>query len=267
MSETRFFDSHVHLFHADYDADREEVIRRANDAGVASFMVPATDVRTTELALAIASRYDGVSVAAGIHPHDASRAEKGDIERVRDFTREQSVRAIGEIGLDYFYDLSPKDLQRSIFRGQLELAVETGLPAIIHTRDSLDDTISIVSDVVQEHPSWRAGEVPRRGVFHCFTGPAEIAQKVFDLGFYISFPGILTFKRSPVASTFTAVSMDRVLVETDGPYMTPVPHRGKRNEPAYVTYVAQTMADLSGKSLQEVARMTTKNAKHLFERV
>ncbi len=260
-----FIDSHVHLAHEDFAPDRAEVIDRARQNDVRGFIVPATDVRSTEACLTLSASEEGVVIAAGIHPHDVARAASGDIARIASLAREKAVVAIGEIGLDYHYDFSPQDLQKRCFAEQLSVASDLSLPVIVHTRESIDDAITIVRDHVARHPRWcDDGHGGRRGVFHCFTGTEVQARALFELGFYVSFPGILTFKRSPVVDLFRAFSMERVLLETDAPYMAPVPMRGKRNEPSFMVHTAEKMSELSGRPLGEIAEITRRNTIHLF---
>lgn len=265
MKTPSLIDSHAHLFAEEYGPDLQDVLTRAKEAGVARVIVPATNAATAREALELAKRHPGLSAAVGIHPHEAARVDEAEIETVHGLTGEAGVVAVGEIGLDYFYDFAPKEVQRSLFRRQLDWAVARDLPVIVHTRDSMEEAVEIAEEQSGREPAWcfRDGE-GHRGVFHCFTGTEDQARRLFRAGFYISFPGIVTFKKHPVLSLIPLIGLDRVLIETDSPYLTPVPYRGKRNEPAYVTLVANTMAALQSVPVEEVVRRTTANAEKLF---
>ncbi len=252
----KFVDSHAHIFYAEYRADIDEVLARAADSGVAGVVCPGTNLETSRESVAIAGRFGHVRAAVGIHPHEASSADDDVLAEILELSARPGVVAIGEIGLDYHYDFSPPEVQREVFRRQLELARQRRLPVIIHSREAEADTLSIVEDAVRADPSWqgRQGADPvARGVFHCFPGDAELARRVIGLGFYISFPGPLTFPVKPtkpnvMAEVARSAPLDRVLLETDSPYLTPYPHRGKRNEPSYIPLIAQRLSELTGRS-------------------
>lgn len=258
-------DSHAHLFSEEFAADLDGVLERAREAGVTRIVIPATHEASARHALALAGQHPWLFAAVGIHPHEAARVSEQEIEAVHRLTASPGVVAVGEIGLDYFYDFAPRDIQVALFRRQLAWAVERDLPAIVHTRESMDEAIAIALDVATQHPSWclHDGE-SHRGVFHCFTGSEQQARRLFDAGFYVSFPGIVTFKKSPVADLVPRLGLDRVMIETDSPYLTPAPHRGKRNEPAYVAFVANTLSAMLGLTPEEVAARTSTNAQTLF---
>ncbi len=258
-------DSHAHLFAEDFAEDLPHVLQRARDAGVARVVIPATQESTARRALALAAEHDWLHPAVGIHPHEAARVTEEEIETLHGLTQVAGVVAVGEIGLDYFYDFAPKDVQVSLFRRQMAWAVEQDLPVIVHTRDSMEEAVQIAEVVASENPGWRMqGGEAHRGVFHCFTGTIEHAHRLFAAGFYVSFPGIITFKKSPVSAMVPQLDLDRVLIETDAPYLTPVPFRGRRNEPAHVVLVANTLAALRGTSFEEIAERTSRNAERLF---
>ena len=260
-----FVDSHAHLFYEDFANDLEDVLARARDSGVMDIVVPATNVVTSEQSLALAQRTERVAVAVGIHPHEAGKMTDEDLQRIEEFSRAPEVVAIGEIGLDFHYDFAPRDVQRARFRSQIGIAVQEGLPIIVHTRESMEEAVDIVVEAANASPGWCAGGADgRRGVFHCFTGTAEQAKLLFDAGFYVSYPGILTFKNSPVLGTLREIGLDRVLLETDAPYLTPAPFRGKRNEPSYLLYTAHKMAEVVETTVDDVAAVTTRNARTLF---
>ena len=267
MSVTEgLIDSHAHLVHEDFAGDRPEMIMRARAQNVRGFIVPATDVDSSRRIIELAASEKDVYAAVGIHPHDVGKAGTTDLSVIRSLAQDHPVVAIGEIGLDYYYDFTPPDLQKEFFRQQLTIASDLDLPVIVHTRESMDDAIALVQEHVDRSPSWCADDRGgRRGVFHCFTGTEDQARALFALGFFVSFPGILTFKKSPVVGLFSALAMERVLVETDAPYMAPVPVRGKRNEPAYMVHTAQKMAELSGRTLEEITQITRAATIHLFQ--
>ncbi|HWP82634.1 MAG TPA: TatD family hydrolase [Bacteroidota bacterium] len=259
-------DSHAHLFYENYKGDRAEVLRRALDAGVEGIVVPGTTVETSEESIELSELNPIVFAAVGFHPHEASKATEEGLKRVEEMSHQARVVAIGEIGLDYYYDLSSPDQQRTVFRRQIEIAVERNLPIIVHTRDSVDEAIRIVREAVNRNSAWcaKGHEEPKRGVFHCFTGTAGQATELFELGFTVSYPGIVTFKNSPVLATLKEIGYSNILIETDSPYLTPVPHRGKRNEPAYVKLVAEKIAEVFSVPVETIAETTSRNAQILF---
>lgn len=249
-------DSHCHLDDSKFDEDREQVIERARAAGVDRMLAIGTGNGPPDLEVAVrqADRYPFVFATIGVHPHDASKATPETFERLRELSRHPKVRAIGEIGLDYHYDFSPRDVQRSVFERQLELAAAARKPIVIHTREAWDDTLSIL----RRH--WRGG-----GVMHCFTGDVAQAQESLEIGFHLSFGGVLTFpKAEAVREAARIVPDDKLLIETDCPYLAPVPHRGKRNEPAFIVETAKRLADVRGCTSAEIARITTANFERLF---
>jgi TatD DNase family protein len=255
-------DSHCHLADETFAADLPAVVARAQAAGLERALVILEAGNEAEAANAerLGSLWPTIRVAVGVHPHQA-HAFAGDpaaaAERVRNqFTQTSAARAIGEIGLDYHYDYSPTDVQRAVFRAQLRVALALDRPIVIHTREADDDTLAALR---------QEGNGQLRGVFHCFTGNDALAQAALGLGFYISVAGILTFpKAETLRQVIRAVPLDRLLVETDSPFLAPVPHRGKRNEPAHVTRVAAAVAELHRVDLAEVAQRTTANFHSLF---
>jgi TatD DNase family protein len=257
-----FIDSHCHLFYEDFTPDLPEVIRRAMDAGVDRFVVPATNLRTAEQALALSETYPGIFVAVGFHPLDLAEFSEVGLTRIAELSSHPKVVAIGEIGIDYFYDTSPREYQREIFARQIVMAAEKDLPIIVHTRDSVQDAVDIVVRQVAEHPRWRGGKP--RGVFHCFTGDVQQARTLFDHGFLVSFPGPVTFKKATMPDVIRQIGLDNIMVETDAPFLTPVPFRGKRNEPSYIPIIAQTIASVLNVPIETVAEATTRNAVRLF---
>ncbi len=255
-----FIDSHCHIDGPEYDADREEVIARARDAGVTTMLNVGTgDPHSGAInrAVDLAEKQEGVYAAVGVHPHDAKLFDDEAERLLLDLVRQsQRVIAWGEIGLDYHYDHSPRDVQREVFRRQLRLAGEVNLPVVIHSREADDETTTILREELADH---------QRGVLHCFGGSLAMAQNAIDLGFFISFAGNLTFKKAEdLREVARHLPLERLLIETDCPYLTPVPFRGRRNEPARVVETAQCLAALHGKDVEEIGRVTSENFARLF---
>ena len=255
-------DSHAHIDGPEFDADREQVIQRARDAGVSAILNVGTGdphSGALERAVELAEKHSDVYAAVGTHPHDARLFDERAEERVWKLaTGSARVIAWGEIGLDFHYDNSPREVQIDVFQWQLRLARELGLPVIIHTREAETET----AEILQSH--WGGSNLP--GIMHCFSGSAELAEKAIELGFSISFSGIVTFKKAEeLRAVAKQVPLDRLLIETDCPYLTPMPFRGKRNEPAYVVEVARALAELRGLELEELAKITTNNFERIFK--
>ena len=255
-----YVDSHAHIEMDDFDADRDEVIRRATDAGVEIIVdVGDGDVSKDSHAAAfrLAERHSFVYTTVGVHPHEARLLDAELYAKLCDLAAHPKVIAWGEIGLDYHYDNSPRDVQRDAFRKQLAASRERRLPVVIHTREAEADTLEILRQ------EWGASGLP--GVIHCFTGTGWFAEQAVELGFYISFSGVVTFKNAEeLRRTAGNLPLSRLLIETDSPFLAPVPYRGRRNEPAYVVEVARRIAALRGLSVEEVGRATTENFKRLF---
>lgn len=249
-------DSHIHLDSKVYSEDLPLLIYNAISSGVEIMITPGTTIESSRKCVNIANEYDGVFAAVGVHPHDADNAEADYISSLKELAAEKSVVAIGEIGLDFNKNYSSTEAQTDIFKTQIKLAQELDLPMIIHNRDS---------DELMEEILLSAGYF--NGVIHCYTGGLKFAKKLVEMGFLLGFTGITTFGVRELEEVIKRVPMDRLLVETDGPYMTPVPHRGKRNEPSYVLHVAEKIAELKEISLEELADLTTKNCLTLFERI
>jgi len=252
------FDSHVHLDTRAFDDDREAVISRARQSGVDLMLeIAGSDVGEGSLdrGIKLAEDFDFIYAAIGLHPHEASIFNKDLEQRLITLSSHPKVVAWGEIGLDYHYNYSPPEVQRSVFKRQLEIAANRSLPVIIHTREAEDETIEILSEF---SPSLS-------GVMHCFTGSTKLAEAALNLGFYISFSGVLTFKNAgELREIASQAPLDRLLVETDCPYLAPVPHRGKRNEPAFVVETAKEIARLRSVSFETIAEATTSNSQRLF---
>ncbi len=254
-SSFRLIDTHCHLEMDVFDRDREKVIKRARDSGVEAIITISSDFESNLKAVELSCNYDFIYSSIGIHPHDAKDFSEyifNKIKALREKTNK--IVAIGEIGLDYHYDNSPRSIQREVFIKQLRYAKEEGLPVIIHSRDAKNDTLNIVKDA----------DI-RKGVFHCFSGDIDMAEKVISMGFFISIAGPVTFKNARRLREVAKIIPDEyLLIETDAPYLTPEPLRGRRNEPSYLFYTAKTIAEIRGISLEDLSRITTLNAKRLF---
>lgn len=267
-----FIDSHCHIDGSEYDADREAVIARAVDAGVTAMLNVGTGDPHSgafERAVELSERHTSVFCAIGVHPHDAKLFDDAAEQRLIDLAKGSSrVIAWGEIGLDYHYDHSPRDVQREVFRRQLQIARSLHLPVIIHSREANDDTIQILRQELggtSGPPVNHAQDAGATGVLHCFGGTLQMAQDAIELGFYISFAGTVTFKKADdLREIARQLPLERLLVETDCPYLTPVPYRGKRNEPARVVATAKCLAGIHERSLDEIGRITTENFARLF---
>ena len=254
-------DSHAHIDGPEFDSDRENVIQRARDAGVSTILNVGTgDPHSDafERAIKLAEKHEVLYTAIGTHPHDARLYDDVAEQKIKNLI-EQSSRVIawGEIGLDFHYDNSPRDMQREAFRRQLKAARKLSLPVIVHTREAEDDTIEILRS------EWSGSGLS--GIMHCFSGSLRLAEQCIELGFLISFSGIVTFKKADALRTVAKeIPPERLLIETDCPFLAPMPYRGKRNEPAYVVEVARCLADLRGMSLDEMAYITSENFASLF---
>ncbi len=253
------FDTHTHLDQDEFAEDRPEVIRRAREAGVERILVVGISAESSEAAVALAQQHPGVFAAVGIHPNYAAQARPGDWQRVLKLLDHPRVVALGETGLDRHWDFTPFELQQEYFRRHLELSRQTGLPVVIHSRDCDQDILQALHQAAQSGPL--------RGVMHSFSSSWDVARECLQMGLYIGFAGMVTFKRNEALRAVAAqVPADRLLVETDSPYLAPVPKRGKRNEPAYVVHTAQCLAQVRGLELEQLARLTTENALRLFGR-
>lgn len=250
------FDTHTHLDAQQFDEDRDAVIAHALEQGVTRMVNIGFNRETIPSTMELAEQYDFIYAAVGWHPQDAITMKDGDLEWIAQLCQHDKVVAIGEIGLDYYWDTSPKEIQHQVFRKQIGLARELGMPIIIHDRDAHEDVVKILREE-------KASEVG--GIMHSFSGSWETAQMCLDMGFYISFGGPITFKNAKQPKeVLKQVPMDRLLIETDSPYLTPHPYRGKRNESAHVRLVAEAAAELKGVSLEEIAKITMKNGLGLF---
>ncbi|MGZ7090848.1 MAG: TatD family hydrolase [Candidatus Angelobacter sp.] len=262
-----YIDSHAHVEGHKFDSDRAEMLARAREAGLERILAigSGTGPGTYDCALKIAEQHDWIFASTGLHPHEASVATDADDAEMERLAKHPKLIAWGEIGLDYFYDHSPRDVQKEVFRRQMELAAAAKLPIIIHCRPSnnsenaWDDTLQML------HDHWAPGGLP--GILHCFTGEWKHAQAALKIGFYISFAGNVSFpKAENIRDAAKQVPLDRMLIETDSPYVAPVPHRGKRNEPGFVVNTAETIGQLRGLSKEEVGQKTADNFYTLFPR-
>ncbi len=250
-------DSHCHLDSADFDIDREAVVVAAENAGLVAIINPGTNLETSQAAVALAEQYPMVFATVGVHPHHASTYTDTTTDALRKLAAHPRVVGIGEIGLDYYRNYSPQDAQLRAFSAQLELAATLGLPVIIHNRKASRDTFAALQ-------AWTASN-SHRGVFHSYSAGEELLEPALDLGFSVGISGPVTFlKSTALQQVARAVPLERLLIETDAPYLTPAPFRGQRNEPAYVRYVAERIADLRGLPLQQISQQTNRNAVDLF---
>jgi TatD DNase family protein len=252
-----FIDTHCHLYLKEFAADIAEVINRAEAMGVKKFYMPAIDSETLPFLLKLENEYPSKCIAmAGLHPCSVKENYKDELQIVEDILQERSFAAIGEIGLDFYWDRTFEKLQYDCFHLQIEWALQYDIPIVIHSRDSMQQCI----DVVLQHQNGKL-----QGIFHCFTGTEELAKKIIDLGFYLGIGGVLTYKNSGLAQTLKNIPMDSIVLETDAPYLTPVPFRGKRNESSYLKYIAESLAMVKNISVEEVERITTSNAEKIFK--
>lgn len=247
-------DSHAHLEMREFDSDRHDVIERAGLAGVDCIVTVGTNPGLSRKALSIAHQYENIYATVGVHPHDVAKAGDKSFDELKALAQDPKVVAYGEIGLDYFRNISPREKQIEMFAKQLELAQELNLPVIIHDRDAHEETLRMVKT-----------SGVRLGVFHCFSGDWAMARQCIDLGFYISVPGVVTFDKSKVLQDVVRQApLDTILLETDCPYLTPVPHRGKRNEPSFIIHTAKKVAEIKKLPWEDIAQTAARNTRKLF---
>ena len=247
-------DTHCHLFYPDLKKDITQVLQRADALGVTKFICVGTNLDDSDECLKLAEEHDAIYATAGIHPHDAKDAPDDFLKQLSDLLLHDKMVAVGEIGLDYFRNISEPDIQKSVFRSQLELAKSMDLAIVFHNRDADEESIQMLKEYG-----------PGKGIAHCFSSTLETAEAFMQLGYFISFSGNLTFKNSHLSDVASRISLDKILVETDSPYMSPEPHRGKPNEPGRTRFVAEKLAEIHGVTLEVVAEKTTANAKSLFK--
>ena len=249
-----YFDTHAHYDSTKYSADRDEVLRAAYESGVSLIVDPGDTLERSKNTVALANQYDFVYAAVGVHPEEYETWAEDTVDRLRELAKEPKVVAIGEIGLDYYWDKNHTELQKQMFRTQIELALELDLPIIVHDREAHGDCFSIVCD----YPALR-------GVFHCYSGSAEMAKELLKRGWYLGFDGPITYKNNVKAMEVLAVTpLDRIVLETDSPYLSPVPNRGKRNDSRNLPYIAAVVAREKGISVDDAAAITYENGKRLY---
>lgn len=249
-------DSHCHIDTSAFDADRSDVLERAWQAGVQALVIPSIEPSGFDSLQELVDSDERIYRGIGIHPHNTAIVSEHDIKRVEEGVSQTRVVAIGEIGLDYYYDFSPREVQQDIFRKQLRIAKQCSLPVIVHNRDSDADILRILNE---------EQDGTLRGVLHCFSSGLDVLQQAMDVGFHVSFTGNVTFKKSTLREVVEAVPHDRFMIETDSPYITPEPHRGKRNEPSFVRFVAQKIAEIRSQTTEEVIAMTSATARTFFK--
>lgn len=248
------FDTHTHLDDEKFDTDRDELIESFKSEGLTLLVNIGADMKTSEASVKLAEKYDFIYATVGVHPNVTGNMTEEDLARLKELAHHEKVVAIGEIGLDYHYDEPDPEIQKEWFRKQLILAKELNLPYVVHDRDAHADVLEIIKEVGYTN-----------GVMHCFSGSAEMAKEVTKMGMYVSIAGQVTFKNAPkVQAVAQTVPLDKLLIETDSPYLTPEPFRGKRNNSAYVRYTAEKIAELRGKTLEEIAKVTMENGKRFY---
>ena len=250
-----FIDSHTHIILDPYDSDREKVIEEAFTSNVTHIVLSCDNLDEIQKNLTLTKKYKNIFTSVGIHPHEAKLWNKSSKETIIQYLSEEKVIAIGETGLDFYYNLSPKEIQLNVFKEQIKIGKETNFPLIIHCRDAFKETLEILKEEKADY-----------GVFHCYTGDLQTAQEAVKLGFYISWSGILTFKNAQdLKEIEKEIPLEKTLIETDAPFLTPVPYRGKRNEPKYVRFVAEELGRIKNVDVEEVGKITSQNAKNLFK--
>ena len=248
-------DTHSHIYYDEYKHDLPDIISNAEEDGINRIICVGTDIKTSYESVKIANEYSNVFCTVGCHPHDSSKLKDNDIYKLEEMCKDPKVVGIGETGLDYYYNHSLKDIQKKSFIQHIELSKELDLPLVIHNRNSDNDLMKIIT---QYQP---------KGVIHCFSGNLEMAKEVVDLGLLISFTGIITFKNFTSVDVIKEISLDHFMLETDSPYLSPVPYRGKRNEPKNVKIIAEKISEIKNISIEEIKKQTTKNAYKLFHRL
>ena len=250
-----FIDSHSHLVLEAFDQDRDNVIQEAFSSGITHLVQSCDNLEEIKKNIFLTQQYENIYSSVGIHPHEAKTWDGNSKDLIKQYSKEKKVIAIGEIGLDFYYNLSPKDVQMQVFREQINIANEVSLPIIIHTRDASKETIEILKEE----------KALTGGVFHCYTGDLETAKEALAMGFYISWSGIITFKNAnDLREVAKNVPLKKTLIETDAPFLAPIPYRGKRNEPKFVKHVAEELAKIHNLSPEEIGRITTENTKKVF---
>jgi len=251
------FESHAHYDDAKFSADREAVLKKVRNAGVGCIINAASSMDSSRVSLELAKSHENIFTSVGVHPHDVQEMKESDLEILLAMSAYEKVVAIGEIGLDYYYDTAPREIQKLWFREQIKLAVELELPLIIHSREAAQDTF----DLLKEGGGHKVG-----GVIHCFSGSVEMAQRYVDLGYYLGIGGVVTFKNAKTTlEVVKAMPLERLLIETDAPYLSPVPYRGQRNDSSYLPHVIGKIAEIKGITRDEVEKVTWENGRRLFK--
>lgn len=251
----RFFESHAHLYFEDFDTDRQELIEQLLSSDIEGILNAGVDLATSEQCITLADKYDRIYAACGFHPNDVAEHDIKDLEILKTLIQHPKVVAIGETGIDLYRDRAPVDIQRKFFIRQLEIALENDIPVIVHSRSAEEQTLDVIDQVSPKY----------NGVFHCYAGGIDTAFKLIEKGFYISFTGNITYKNNDRERVVKEIPLESVLLETDSPFLTPVPFRGKRNDPGKLKFIAEKIAQIKEITVQEVARITTENSKKLFK--
>ena len=249
-----YIDTHAHLYYDDLKNQLGDVVKRAEAAGVTQIICVGTDLPSSKMSISIAEKYNAVFATVGVHPHDVEDTPNDYLNQLKDLASHSKVVAMGEMGLDYFRDFSPRNVQKEVFLSQLALAQELDLPVVIHNRDADEDILKILEEVRF-----------KRSVLHCFSSDTEMARRAVSLGCLLSFTGNVTFGKNHTEAVLSAIPMDRIMLETDCPFMTPVPNRGKLNEPANILHIAQRIAKVKRIDVSEVAESTTSRAQNFFD--
>ena len=254
-------DTHAHIYLDQFDDDREVVLSCAREAGIDTIVMPAIDVPSIQQAVDLCEAHEGLYAMAALHPSETETATEADVEAIREWCDHPSIVAVGESGLDYYWDRSFDDKQQAFFRRHIRLAIEADLPLVIHNREATDDILDILQEERErtDHPG------RMRGILHCYVDPPAVAERAWALGFYLGVGGIMTFSNSEVDDHVAEVPLEHIVVETDSPYLAPEPNRGDRNEPAYVRHVAERLAEIKRRSLEDVAAITSRNARAIYE--
>jgi TatD DNase family protein len=250
-----YFDSHSHLYFEDYDADREELIEKLFSSEIEGIVTVGVDQKTNEQCLALADKYPGIYAAVGFHPNEIGRTDIKELNSLRTMIRHEKAVAIGETGIDLYRDRAPLDVQRKFFIRQIEIALEENVPLIVHSRSSDAEIMAVIDEVSDRYT----------GVFHCYAGGIDMAYRLIEKGFYISFTGSITYKKNDREEVVREIPLENILLETDSPFLSPVPNRGKRNDPSNLKFIAEKIAQIKGIPVEEVAKVTTENSKKLFK--
>lgn len=252
----KLIDTHAHLDFNNYNKDREKVLNRAAQIGVEKIVNIGADLAGSRRGVKLAEKYENVYAAVGIHPHEADTVNKRSLAEIKDLAASPKVKAIGECGLDFYYDNSPRKIQKEAFKKQLHLALELELPVVIHSRDSAAETLEILDETA---------DFSQNLIFHCYAYGPEVIEEIIKRDYYVAFGGLITFNTAqPIRDALKKMPLDRILLETDAPYLTPSPNRGKRNEPSYLKYIVKKAARIKGITAEELGRITTENAERIY---